>query len=100
MTQFVEIIRDSNVDKGSLLDKELNWLQEVKEFKENKLSHGHIFKTPLESAEELVRQVEEYNKYVKEELRCVWLEEIKAIMTMRSTQIGTQAIVTLMKEQM
>jgi len=37
------------------LDKELDWLQEVKEFKENKLSHGHIFKTPLESAEELVR---------------------------------------------
>ena len=41
--------------KGSLLDKELDWLQEVKEFKENKLSHGHIFKTSLESAEELVR---------------------------------------------
>ena len=75
------------------MDKELDWLQEVKEFKENKLSHGHIFKTPLESAEE-------YNKYVKEELRCVWLEEIKAIMMMCSTQIGTRAIVTLMKEQM
>lgn len=54
LTEFVEIIRESNVDKGSLLDKELDWLQEVNEFKENKLSHGQIFKTPLESAEELV----------------------------------------------
>ena len=54
MTEFVEIIRESNVDKGSLLDKELDWLQKVNEFKENKLSHGQIFKTPLESAEELV----------------------------------------------
>ena len=65
LTEFVEIIGESNVDEGSLLDKELDWLQEVKEFKENKLSHGHVFKTPVESAEE-------YDKYVQEELRCVF----------------------------
>lgn len=71
MTEFVEIIGESNADEGSLLDKELDWLQEVKEFKENKLSHGHVFKTPVESAQELVRSAEEYDKYVQEELRCM-----------------------------
>ena len=71
LTEFVEIVGESNVDEGSLLDKELDWLQEVTEFKENKLSHGHVFKTPVESTQELVRSAEEYDKYVQEELCCV-----------------------------
>ena len=58
MMELVEVVGEGNIDEGSFLDREPDWRDAVKDFKDGRLSEGHVFKTPQESTETLMRLYE------------------------------------------
>ena len=74
LSELVEIIGERKIEKGSFLDFEDDWRQEVKKFKDKKLFKGHVFKTPVEAAEQLerFREDKDDNQSIDEELRGVF----------------------------
>ena len=58
MMELVEVVGEGNIDEGSFLDREPNWRDAVKDFKDGRLSEGHVFKTPQESTKALMRLYE------------------------------------------
>ena len=58
MMEPVEVVGEGNIDEGSLLDREPDWRDAVKDFKDGRLSEGHVFKTSQESTEALMRLYE------------------------------------------
>ena len=77
LSELVEVIGERKIEKGSFLDLEDDWCQEVKNFKDKKLLQGHVFKTPVEAAEQLERFCEDKddNQSIDEELRGVFEED-------------------------
>ena len=74
LSELVEVIGERKIEKGSFLDLEDDWRREVKKFKDKKLLQGHVFKTPVEAAEQLERFCEDKddNQNIDEELRGVF----------------------------
>ena len=58
MMELVEVVGEGNIDEGSFLNREPDWHDAVKDFKDGRLSEGHVFKTPQESTETLMRLYE------------------------------------------
>ena len=54
LTELVEVIGEGIIDEGSFLNFEPDWREKVKDFKDSRLSQGHVFKSPHESTEELM----------------------------------------------
>ena len=77
LSELVEVIGERKIEKGSFLDLEDDWHQEVKKFKDRKLLRGYVFKTPVEAAEQLERFCEDKddNQSIDEELRGVFEED-------------------------
>ena len=77
LSELVEVIGERKIEKGSFLDHEDDWRQEVKKFKDKKLLQGHVFKTPVEVAEQLQRFSEDKddNQRIDEKLQGVFEED-------------------------
>lgn len=77
LSELVEVIGEGKIEKGSFLDLEDDWRQVVNNFKDKKLLQGHVFKTPVEAAEQLERFCEDKddNQRINEELRGVFEED-------------------------
>ena len=58
MMELVEVVGEGNVDEGSFLDREPDWRDAVKDFKDGRLSEVHVFTTRQESSETLMRLYE------------------------------------------
>ena len=74
LSELVDVIGERKIEKGSFLDLEDDWRQEVKKFKDKKLLQGYVFKTPVEAAEQLERFCEDKddNQNIDEEFRGVF----------------------------
>ena len=58
LTELVEVLGEGNCKKGSFLDCEKPWREEINEFISMKTSQGYNFKTPAESFSDLTRTYE------------------------------------------
>ena len=59
LTQLIEVVGEKNIEESSFLDNEKAWKNYVKKFKDNRVEHGHRFKTSQETANELSRVCKE-----------------------------------------